>query len=351
MDSRSAPLTRIRVAPDYSIAPLINGCWQLAEGHGGNSATKDSLFSVLHQRVEAGFTTFDCADIYTGVEDLLGTFVRQFKLHGQVEIHTKYVPDIDSLASVSSSSVRKGVHRSLKRLGLKWLDLVQFHWWDYGVPGYIETFAELEKLRRAGDIRHLGLTNFDRQHLAELIGTDIPVTTNQLQYSLLDRRPKKGMADLCVANNVAMFCYGGLAGGLISKRYLGEAEPEARNRSQAKYLLMIRETGGWPAFQQLLIALDKVATISGLSLSAVALRWLLDQPGVAAVIVGMGTGDHLVEHLSLLEAELSDKCHQSINVALNQLQIPKGEVFGLEREPGSAHSANMKMNLNAGVNE
>jgi aryl-alcohol dehydrogenase-like predicted oxidoreductase len=344
-------IDRKAVTPDYSVAPLINGCWQLAEGHGGNSLNVKTLFSNLNERVEAGFTTFDCADIYTGVEELLGEFLRQFNLQHQAEIHTKYVPNLNSLATVDPASVRRGIHRSLKRLGLERLDLVQFHWWDYAVPGYLEAFAELEELRLAGDIRCLGVTNFDRHHLSELIDTQIPVSAIQLQYSLLDRRPEKGMADLCATNNVAMFCYGGLAGGLISKRYLGQEEPKAANRSQAKYLLMIREAGGWQAFQGLLAALDEVASVTGLSISAVALRWMLDQPAVTAVIVGMGSRDHLAEHISLFETKLPADSHQLINAALSRLQIPGGDVFGLERGTGGSHSANMKMNLNTGVNQ
>jgi len=85
--------------------------------------------------VEAGFTAFDCADIYTGVEELIGGFRREYPaLARQVRVHTKFVPDVDRLESTDSTAVEAIIDRSLKRLGQSRLDLVQFHWWDYAVP-------------------------------------------------------------------------------------------------------------------------------------------------------------------------------------------------------------------------
>ncbi|NIN67522.1 MAG: aldo/keto reductase, partial [Anaerolineae bacterium] len=77
---------------------------------------------------------------------------------------------------------------SLLRLGVDRLDLVQFHWWDYDVPGYLDAAGWLADLLTAGKIRALGVTNFDTYHLRELVGAGIPIVSNQTQYSLLDRR-------------------------------------------------------------------------------------------------------------------------------------------------------------------
>ena len=98
--------------------------------------------------VDAGITTFDCADIYTGVEALIGEWLKRRRARGDarpVQVHTKYVPDLDRLPTHSRADVVRGIDRSLARLGVDCLDLVQLHWWDYDVPGYVEAAAWLDE--------------------------------------------------------------------------------------------------------------------------------------------------------------------------------------------------------------
>src|SRR5262245_66346920 len=90
---------------------------------------------------------------------------------------------------MTSEVVRAGVEQRLERLGLPRVDLLQFHWWQYRHPGYLDAMLELARLRREGRIRHLGVTNFDTDHLRLLVKHGIPIVSNQVSYSLLDRRP------------------------------------------------------------------------------------------------------------------------------------------------------------------
>jgi len=165
--------------------------------------------------VDMGITTFDCADIYTGVEALIGRWLKRRGARGAavpVQVHTKYVPDLDRLPAHSRADVVRGVDRSRARLGVDSLDLVQLHWWDYDVPGYVEAAAWLDELRRAGRIRHVGLTNFDQKRLKEIVAAGIPVVSHQVQYSVLDRRPANGIAAQCARDGIGVLCYGALAG-------------------------------------------------------------------------------------------------------------------------------------------
>ena len=178
---------------------------------------------------DAGITTFDCADIYTGVESLIGAWLARRRTLGHdtaIQVHTKYIPDLDRLASHSRADVVSGIDRSLRRLGVDRLDLVQLHWWDYDAPGYVDAALWLDELRRAGKIRHVGVTNFDTQRLGEIIAAGVPVLSHQVQYSILDRRPGGDMAAFCAAHGIHLPCYGALAGGFLSERYLNVAEPD-----------------------------------------------------------------------------------------------------------------------------
>ncbi|MEM9199195.1 MAG: aldo/keto reductase, partial [Pseudomonadota bacterium] len=142
MTKVAAAVERREIAPGYSISRLLKGGWQLAGDHGPveHARAVDDMLAF----VDAGITCFDCADIYTGVEELIGAFLarlakeRGAEARAQVKVHTKYVPDIASLATLQPADVAAVIDRSLLRLGVDRLDLVQFHWWDYAMPGWLE---------------------------------------------------------------------------------------------------------------------------------------------------------------------------------------------------------------------
>ena len=151
-ERESDVIPRIALSGDYSISRIIKGGWHLAGDHGDidpEQARKD-----MATFVDAGITTFDCADIYTGVERLIGSFRRAYPAHAkQVQIHTKFVPDLSDLRSLDRAHVEATIDRSLTRLGQERLDLVQFHWWDFAIPRYVETALELDRLRRGREDR------------------------------------------------------------------------------------------------------------------------------------------------------------------------------------------------------
>jgi len=299
--------------------------------------------------VEAGFTAFDCADIYTGVEELIGRFRREYpELARRGRVHTKFVPDLDRLERTDGPAVETIVDRSLRRLGQERLDLVQFHWWDYTVARYVEVALELDRLRRKGKIDRIGLTNFGTPQLQELLDAGVPISSHQVQYSLLDDRPRHGMAGLCRERGIGLLCYGTMAGGFLSERWLGVPAPEGpfANRSLVKYRLVIDEFGGWPLFQQLLQGLAAVAARHGCDIASVATRVMLDRPGVAAAIVGATSTAHLAAHLRIGTLELDEADRAAIEAVTAHRGGPSGDVYELERDREGPHGRIMKYTLN-----
>lgn len=337
----------IELAPGYRISRLIKGGWHLAGGHGAVDAAQARQDMAAF--VEAGFTAFDCADIYTGVEELIGGFRRDYpSLAAQVRVHTKFVPDIDQLHITDGAMVEAIIDRSLQRLGMDCLDLVQFHWWDYTVPRYVEVALELERLRRKGKLERIGLTNFGTPQVRELLAAGVPVFSHQVQYSLLDQRPAGDMSALCQAHGIALLCYGTVAGGFLSDRWLGApaAEEPLANRSLTKYRLIIEEFGGWALFQELLRALRAVATRHGVDIATVATRAMLEQADVAAAIVGATNTAHLADHAQMGQLALDAADHAAIAAVLAQRQGPHGDVYTLERDREGPHGRIMKYTLN-----
>jgi aryl-alcohol dehydrogenase-like predicted oxidoreductase len=342
----------VEIAPGYSISRVVKGGWQLAGGHGAVDA-KAAREDMRHF-VEAGLTTFDCADIYTGVEELIGDFLAEYRPgrdgRPEVQVHTKYVPDLATLGTLRKADVEGAIDRSLRRLRVERLDLVQFHWWDFAVPGWIEAALWLEELRAAGKVRCLGATNFDRPHLAQLLAAGVRVVAHQVQYSVVDRRPEAGLADLCQEHGILLLCYGSVLGGLVSNRYLGAPAPTEphENRSLTKYLLMVEEFGGWGLFQDLLAALVEVGRRHGTDPASVAMRFVLDRPGVAAVVVGARNASHLARNRGVLGLHLEAEDHALIEAVADRRKGPAGDTYALEREKGGRHAAIMRYDLGAG---
>jgi len=353
LDAPSMP--RIKLAPDHEISRVIRGGWQLASGHGqlrGADPVGDMVAFA-----DAGITTFDCADIYTGVEDLIGRFRLRYRdLRGadalaRIKVHTKFVPDLDVLTSITKGHVESVIDQSLRRLHMERLDLVQFHWWDYAAPCWLDTAHWLDELRRAGKINKVSLTNFDTEHLLALVKDGVPITSLQLQYSLLDRRPDKRMVAAATEHRVALLCYGTVAGGFLGDAWLGQPEPTGplENRSLIKYKLIIDDLGGWALFQRLLRTLRGIADKHGVDIATVASAAVLARAGVAAVIVGARTRDHLASNLAIGRLQLDADDLDQIATVLAEARDLDGDVYTLERDRTSKHGAIMKYNLNQGA--
>ena len=348
-------MQRIELAPGYEISRVIRGGWQMASGHG--SLRSEDPVSDMIAFADHGITTFDCADIYTGVEELIGAFRARYRdLRGaealaRIKVHTKFVPDLTVLPRISKAYVESVIDQSLRRLRLERLNLVQFHWWDYAVPRWLETATWLDELRRAGKIDRIGLTNFDTDHMLAMVKAGVPITSMQLQYSLLDNRPAKRLAAAAVENGISLLCYGTVAGGFLGDKWLGAPEPKAdlENRSLIKYKLIIDDLGGWDFFQSLLKVLRAVADRHGTDIATIASAAMLTRPGVAAVVVGARSRAHLASNLAISSMRLTPEDQAEIAAVTDNARELEGDVYTLERDRTGRHGSIMKYNLNEGA--
>jgi aryl-alcohol dehydrogenase-like predicted oxidoreductase len=339
------------LAPAYRVPPLIKGGWQLAGGHGAvdDARAEADMFAFA----DAGITAFDCADIYTGVEERIGAFLRAWRHQRgaaapRIRVHTKCVPDLADLQGLTKAHLTQILDRSRARLGVDQLDLVQFHWWDYDTPGVLDAVRHLDALRREGRMQLLGVTNFDDAHLREFTAAGIAIASHQIQLSLLDRRPiASGMLDVCREHRIAVFCYGALAGGFLSERWLGVPAPAEplENRSLVKYRLIIEEFGGWEAFQALLSTVSRIARRHAVTIGEVAIQWVLAQQGVTSVIVGARDASHLATTVRALELQLTAADFTEI-AAHTAAAGPSGAVYALERDREGRHGRIMRYGLN-----
>ena len=289
------------IAPDLKIYRIVNGMWQVAGGHG--YIDHELAIEDMIRYHETGFTTWDLADIYGPAEDFIGesrhklSTLKQKHELDRIQALTKWVPQP---RTITRSTVNENIEKSLRRMRVNSLDLLQFHWWDYNNPYYMDALKYLSDLRDKGIIKHLGLTNFDTERIEIMADSDIQIVSNQVQFSIIERRPEVKMMPFCLKHNISLLAYGCICGGLTSERYLGRTqEPsvfELNTLSLRKYKKMIEAWGGWNLFQELLSTLNRIAKKYNVDIANVATRYILDKPAVAGVIIGVRLG--IVEHRS-----------------------------------------------------
>jgi aryl-alcohol dehydrogenase-like predicted oxidoreductase len=318
------PASQFQFTPDMRICRLLNGMWQVSGAHGriDPQAAIQNMFTY----VDAGFTTWDLADHYGPAEDFIGEFRRQLAAtRGNaalttIQAFTKWVP---RPGPMTRAIVENNVAISLRRMGVETLDLLQFHWWDYEDSAYLEALSHLSQLREAGQLKYLALTNFDTAHVQTITEHGIRIVSNQVQYSLIDLRPEVRMVPFCQEQNISLLTYGTLCGGLLSDAYLGQPEPRSailNTASLQKYKHMIDAWGGWELFQKLLRVLKQIADKHGVSIANVAVRYILDRPTVAGVIVGvrLGVADHHTDNARVFDFSLTAEDHEDIQAVLVQ---------------------------------
>lgn len=302
--------SRVQFAPDLEICRVLNGMWQVSGAH-GRIDPKSAIEAMFHYH-DAGFTTWDLADHYGPAEDLIGRFRKRFAEErgaerlGEIQAFTKWVP---YPGPMTRRIVEAAVAVSLRRMQMDCLDLLQFHWWDYGDRRYLDALQHLADLCDEGKIGHLALTNFDTEHLAVIVDAGIRIVSNQVQFSLVDRRPGTKMAAFCEQHGISLLTYGTLLGGLLSEKYLGRPEPsraELTTASLQKYKNMIEAWGGWTLFQELLAVLKPIADKHGASIANIGTRYILDQPAVAGVIIGarLGIAEHTADNARVFDVAL-----------------------------------------------
>lgn len=304
------------LTPNLKICRILNGMWQVAGGHG--SIDPQVALDEMVKYHYAGFTTWDLADIYGPAEDFIGAFRHKLLEQEQqnVQALTKWVPEPQK---ITQQIAKASVERSLNRMGVSSLDLVQFHWWDYNNPCYIDALKHLSDLRDESKIvKNVGLTNFDTERMQIMKDAGLStIVSNQVQYSIVDRRPEVKMVRFCRDNNISLLTYGTVCGGMLSERFIGKPEPlpyELDTLSLRKYKRMIDSWGGWELFQELLSTLQQIAQRHGVSIANIATRFILDRPAVAGIIIGvrLGIADHRDDNTRVFSFKLDKDDTNSI---------------------------------------
>ncbi|PGH00028.1 hypothetical protein GX51_06027 [Blastomyces parvus] len=302
----------------FIVPRLFIGLWQLSSPAWG-SASKSTMLSQFQKHVDSGFTAFDMADHYGDAEIVFGEFRSSYSGPKSIFCATKYC--VFEHITVTPEGMRDAVSQRLANIKSDKIDLLQFHWHDYNDTQYVRALQLLQNDER---VTVLGLCNFDTKRMEEVLSAGVKIATNQVQFSLIDVRPTCAMAEACEKHNIKLLTYGTLCGGFLSEKWLGKDEPDpfgaGMTPSLRKYLEMINIWGPWPLFQTLLKTLSTIGRKHNVSVSAVAIRWVLDFSYVGAVLVGarMGVSEHTEDNLAVYGWQLDAEDKKMLEEVLSQ---------------------------------
>jgi len=287
------------------ISRIVMGCWAIGGGYTwGEQDEKDSI-DTIRAAVDAGVNMFDTAEFYSGgySEEVLGNGLAG--LRDKVLIATKAW--FENLTAVKLIQACEG---SLKRLKTDYIDLYQIHWPNWNVP-LEETFSAMEKLKQNGKIRFAGVSNFGVRDLTEALGC-AEVVTDQLAYSLLFRAIEYEILEKCRQTQVGVLAYSPLAQGLLTGKFKGPDEVDderARVRWYSKNRPgTVHDSEGCE--KETFEAVARIEAISaniGEPMANVALAWVLQQPGITAVLAGARRPDQIISNARAADLELTDE--------------------------------------------
>jgi aryl-alcohol dehydrogenase-like predicted oxidoreductase len=291
---------------DLEVAPLCLGTMQF-----GWRMASVTAMDLLDAYVEAGGNFIDTADMYgpdqtrrswaqarphVGVsEQIIGRWLRDRGNRDQLVIATKVraqMWDGHDGQGLSAAHIRRAAEDSLRRLGIDTIDLYQAHWPDDEVR-LEETLGAFQQLIDAGKVRYIGTSNFPAETLTLLLELSQPrryprIASEQLRYNLLNQAEyEASLRDLALRENLGILCYSPLASGFLTGKYYRNQTRPAGDR--LRFVSQYFTEPGWLLADEL----SKTAAAREVTPAAVALAWLLAQPGISAVIVGTNSLYHL----------------------------------------------------------
>ena len=292
------------------------GCWQFGSsdwGYGNDYARRDAG-AIVERALDLSVNLVDTAEIYVygQPERIVGEAIRDRR--DDVFLATKLFPLVP-LAPV----VEQRAQASARRLGVDAIDLYQVHWPNPVVPNG-PTMDGMQRVIEKGLVRHAGVSNFSRtrwENAERRLGR--PVISNQVQYSLVQRKPERELLPYAQRATRLVIAYSPLAQGLLSGRYDGTNPP--RGWVRRGNVLFLRENIARAG--ELLDALRQVAKVHDATPAQVALAWVIRHPNVVA-IPGASSVAQLESNVAAADLELSDDDDARLTSAADRFEPSKG---------------------------
>jgi len=304
------------------VSAIVLGCWAIGGGVTWGAQDEKNSIATIRAAVDLGINLFDTAEFYSDgySEEVVGKGLQGIR--DKVMIATKVWAD-----NMSKEKVVAACEGSLKRLQTDFIDLYQIHWPNPAVP-VAETLEAMENLKKAGKIRNIGVSNFGVQDLDAALAAG-SVVTNQMAYSLLFRALEHEILDKCIATDVAVLAYSPLAQGLLTGKFRSSQDVDDE-RARTRFYTKNRpgtvhdEDGYEAAVFESIAKIRAICDEIGAPMTQVALAWVLQQPGIKAVLAGARHPDQIIMNAEAVNLDLSADVLGQLNDATATLKAQMG---------------------------
>jgi aryl-alcohol dehydrogenase-like predicted oxidoreductase len=290
---------------DLEVSPIALGSWLTYSGGIGREQTE----ACTRAAFDAGITFFDTANVYGrgAAERAWGEILSDYPRAAYVLATKVYFPMGPRDKGLSRAQIHKQIDGSLARLQTDHVDLYQCHRYDDTVP-LEETMGALTEVVEAGKARWIGFSEWPAERIEQALS--LPGVTkfvsSQPQYSALWRAPEADVIPTCERRGISQIVWSPLAQGVLSGKYLPGRKVPADSRAASKGMnRFIRQFLDEPTLTAVQ-ALRPVADQAGVTLSQLALAWVLAQPNVTAALVGASRPEQVRENVAAAEVTLSD---------------------------------------------
>ena len=264
------------------------GTWPMSGNAYGAVDDAESIEAIM-ESVERGVNFIDTAPAYGNghSEEVIGKALKSLD-RSKLIIATKFgnrFTDGRYVRDGSAKCIREGIEGSLRRLGVDYIDLFQWHWPDPTTP-MSESLEEVARHVEKGEVRYVGVSNFDAA-LIEETAKYLPVVSLQPPYSLLDRAFEKELQSYCMENQIGVLSYGSIGSGILSGKYSLETRPVfPKGDSRAGFYRRFYDEQAWPRVCALVDVLRDIAARHDSPTVSAAINWVLRQHGVTLALVG-----------------------------------------------------------------
>ncbi|MDB9536981.1 aldo/keto reductase [Dolichospermum planctonicum CS-1226] len=294
----------------------------------GLQTDEETSIKILDTAAEAGINFLDTADVYPlggglptagRTEEIIGRWLKGKREH--FIIATKAVGKVGPAPWDQGSSrkhILDAIDASLRRLGTDYVDLYQLHSDDASTP-LDETLEALDTVVRTGKVRYIGVSNFLAYRLARALGrADVRHLTRfvciQPRYNLLFREIERELLPLAQEEGLAVIPYNPLAGGLLTGKHKLAEGPTSGTRFTLGTAAERYQERYWHDREfNTVEELRTVADLAGLSLTTLAVAWVLSNPIITAPIIGASRPEQLIDSLKAVEVKLHDNLKQKLN--------------------------------------
>ncbi|MDR2847627.1 MAG: aldo/keto reductase [Bacteroidales bacterium] len=313
---------------DIDVSAMTVGCWPFGGGDYWGEQSQKDVDNVVHAALDLGVNTFDTAEMYNNGESerSLGKALKGYRNKAIV---------ISKIGPSNCHHVRQHCIQSLERLGMDYLDVYMLHWpinklavehftSDKSIlaapPTIEEAYAQLDALKKEGLIRSIGMSNFGRTQMEEVVRTGVQVDVNEMSYNIVSRAIEAEIAPYCLANNISIIGSMGLQQGLLAGIYKTPDDipaPQAHSRHFPDFrgggTSRHGEAGAEKELFEVVDELRKIADSLNIHIAQLSIAWILKKPFMASTLIGSRNIDELKMNVNACSYELSTDVEKQID--------------------------------------